>query len=84
MRGIIILVALVIILALVGWITFSHGPGDRTGIQLETGKIRQDTKEVMQSGAELLHKAGDKVSKEADKACGATQETTTTTTTETK
>jgi hypothetical protein len=84
MRGIIIIVALVIILALVGWVTFSRGPGDRAGIQIETGKIREDTKDAMRSGAELLHKAGDKVSQQADKANGATQQTTTTTTTETK
>ncbi len=66
MRALIVIVALILILALVGWITFSKGP-DRASIDLETGKIRQDTQHAMQSGAELLHKAGDKMATEANR-----------------
>jgi hypothetical protein len=63
MRALLVIVALIVICALVGWISFSDGPG-RTSINLETNEIREDTNQVMRSGAELLHKAGDKV--EAD------------------
>ena len=66
MRGILLLAAVVLILAFVGWITFSKGP-DRASINIESDRIRQDTKEVMESGANLLHKAGDKVEAEASK-----------------
>lgn len=66
MRAVLILLALVIICALVGWISFSNGP-DRTSINIETNEIRHDTKQVMQSGADLLHKAGDKVEQEANR-----------------
>lgn len=65
MRALIVIVAIVFILALVGWISFSKGP-DTASIDLETGKIRQDTRNAMQSGAEVLHKAGDKMATEAD------------------
>ena len=51
------------VLALVGWISFSKGP-DRTSINIESDKIRQDTKQVMESGAQMLHKAGDEVEAE--------------------
>jgi hypothetical protein len=58
MRVLLLLIAVVAILALVGWITFSNEPG-RTSVNLETQEIREDTKGVMKSGSEMLHKAGD-------------------------
>jgi hypothetical protein len=66
MRAVIVILALVVLCALVGWISFSNDP-DRKSINLETDEIRQDTKEVMRSGAELLHKAGDKVEAETNR-----------------
>lgn len=66
MRALIVIVALGLILALVGWISFSKGP-DRASVNLETGEIRQDTQRAMQSGAELLHKAGDKIESEMNR-----------------
>ena len=67
MRALLIVVALVLIFALVGWISFNKGP-DRASINIESDKIRTDTKDVMDSGAHLLHKAGDKVESEANRA----------------
>jgi hypothetical protein len=64
MRVLILLVAIVLVLAVAGWISFSKGP-DRTSINIESGKIRQDTKQVMESGAQVLHKAGNEVEAEA-------------------
>jgi len=66
MRAIILLVVIVLVLALIGWISFSKGP-DRSSINIESGRIRQDTKEVMESGAQMLHKAGDKVETEPNR-----------------
>lgn len=57
MRTIIVLAAAVLILALVGWVTFSFGPG-RSSINLETDKVKQDTHDAMESGTELLDDAG--------------------------
>jgi hypothetical protein len=66
MRALILLVAIVLILALVGWITFSKGP-DRASVNIESDRIRHDTKQVLDSGGQLLHKAGDKVQAEANR-----------------
>jgi hypothetical protein len=84
MRALLIIIAAaILIFALIGWISFSTGPDDRSSVNLETGKIRQDTQHAMKSGAELLHKAGDSVEREANKPTDVptTRETTTTTTT---
>ena len=66
MRALLVLAAIVLVLALVKWISFSKGP-DRASINIESERIRQDTKQAMQSGAEMLHKAGDKVEREANR-----------------
>ena len=66
MRALILLAAIVLVLALVGWISFSKGP-DRASVNIESDKIRQDTRQVMESGAQMLHEAGDKVEAEVSR-----------------
>jgi hypothetical protein len=56
MRVLIILVAVVALLALAGWITFSNDPG-RSSINLETQEIREDTSEALHKGSNLLKEA---------------------------
>jgi hypothetical protein len=60
MRVLILVLALVVLFALAGWITFS-GDAGRSSIHLETNEIRQDTGEAMHKGAELLEKAEEEV-----------------------
>jgi hypothetical protein len=60
MRAVLILIAIVLVLSLVGWISFHRAP-DGPSVKIETEHIRQDTKDLVQSGANLLHKAGDEV-----------------------
>jgi hypothetical protein len=60
MRALLFLVAVVLILAFAGWISFSKS-SDRTTINLETQKIQQDTDRALESGSNLLRKAGDAV-----------------------
>jgi len=60
MRALLIIAAIVILFALIGWISFSSGPG-RSSINLETDEIRQDTGEVMHEGSELLRDAEEEV-----------------------
>ncbi|HEX2474146.1 MAG TPA: hypothetical protein VHK01_05345 [Lacipirellulaceae bacterium] len=55
MRVIIFLAIVVALLAFAGWITFSSGP-DRASINVETNEIRQDTQEIVRSGAKVLDK----------------------------
>jgi len=74
MRALILIAAVVLIFALVGWISFSKGP-DRASVNLETGAIRQDTQQAMQKGGELLRKAGDRVEADANRQPDATQRT---------
>jgi hypothetical protein len=57
MRTLIIIAICILLLALVGWITFS-GDGSRSSINLETNEIRDDTQQVIESGADLLRDAG--------------------------
>jgi hypothetical protein len=66
MRALLVVIAVILIFALIGWISFSKGP-DRASINVESGQIREDTKQAMETGAELLHKAGDKIEAEADR-----------------
>jgi hypothetical protein len=63
MRAILVLLAVVLLLAVAGWVSFNQGP-DRSSINLETEKIRSDTNEAVETGAEILHKAGDKLDQE--------------------
>lgn len=63
-RGLIFLAIVVILLALVGWITFGKDDG-RASINLETETIREDTGEMMKSGSELLDDARDEVEPDA-------------------
>jgi hypothetical protein len=58
MRALIFLIAVVLLLALAGWISFSKSPG-RSSINLETQQIKQDTDRALQSGSNLLNEAGD-------------------------
>ena len=65
MRALILLAAIVVVLALIGWISFRKGP-EGPSVTIESERIRQDTKKVMDSGAQMLHKAGDKVEAKAN------------------
>jgi hypothetical protein len=60
MRTILILALAVLLLALVGWVSFHIG-SDRSSINLETGEIKRDTQEAVESGSELLKEASDAV-----------------------
>lgn len=64
MRILLIIVALLVVGSLIGWITFGRD-SNHASINLETNAIRQDTSKVMQSGANLLHRAGDKMEDES-------------------
>jgi hypothetical protein len=60
MRVLIILAAILVLLALVGWITFGND-SERSSINLETEEIRKDAGEMMNKGSELLKEAEDEV-----------------------
>jgi hypothetical protein len=67
MRALLVLIVVIALLAFAGWLTFSSGPG-RTSVNLETNEIREDTKEIVRSGAEILDKAGDELQPSDDTA----------------
>lgn len=58
MRAILILVGVVIVLALIGWVTFSTSP-DRATMNVETETIKQDTSEMVDAGERLVESAED-------------------------
>jgi hypothetical protein len=60
MRAILFLAFVIIVLVLVGWLTFS-ADDSRSSINLETQEIKEDTQKVLDSGATLLEKAGDEL-----------------------
>jgi hypothetical protein len=65
MRVLLIVLALIVVFALVGWITFSDDDG-RASINLETDEIREDTGEVMNKGSELLKDAEQEVAPDGE------------------
>ncbi|HUG91576.1 MAG TPA: hypothetical protein VML55_12110 [Planctomycetaceae bacterium] len=52
MRTVLVIVALVLILGLIGWITF--GTGDRPSMRLETDRVRHDTHEAVERGKDAI------------------------------
>jgi Flp pilus assembly protein TadB len=60
MRALIFLAVVVLILAFAGWISFSKSAG-RSSINIETQQIKQDTDRAVESGSNLLRKAGEAV-----------------------
>jgi hypothetical protein len=63
MRVLLILAAIVIVMAVAGWITFSSDSG-RSSINLETDQIREDTGQMMHNGSEMLRDAEHEVEHE--------------------
>lgn len=63
MRTLLILAAVILIFAIVGWITFSDDSG-RSSINLETTEIREDTGEMMRKSSELLQNAEEELTTE--------------------
>ncbi len=59
MRGILALVVVVMILALVGWISFGNNANEAT-ITIDKQKVKQDVDRIKQSGKDL----GDKLERE--------------------
>jgi hypothetical protein len=62
-RVLLILAAVLLLFAVVGWITFHSEPG-RSSINLETDEIREDTGEMMRSGSELLRDAEEEITED--------------------
>jgi hypothetical protein len=60
MRVLLLLIIVIALLAFAGWLTFSSGPG-RTSVNLETNEIREDTQEIVSSGAKILDRAEDEI-----------------------
>ena len=60
MRALILIAAIILLMALVGWVTFGTAPG-RSSINLETEQIRHDTRQALETGADAIHKAEDAV-----------------------
>lgn len=60
MKALLFLIIVIALLAFAGWLTFSSGPG-RTSVNLETNEIREDTQEIVRSGANIIDRAGDEL-----------------------
>ncbi|SFJ20395.1 hypothetical protein [Planctomicrobium piriforme] len=65
MRGLLILAVIILVMALVGWITFQNN--DRQpAVILNTDKIEADTREIVHEGQEAATKAGQAVQAAVD------------------
>ena len=60
MRGLLIAIAIVLILVVVGWISFSF-TGGAASVTLEKEKIKQDTQEITESVRDFSKKADERV-----------------------
>jgi len=65
MRGILLIILVVLVLAVVGWITFNRDPA-RPGVNIETQKMKDDTKKAVDKGADLLRKAGQSINPDSE------------------
>jgi hypothetical protein len=63
MKALLVIVAIVAVLALIGWITFGTGD-DRASLSIETDKIRQDTREAVEEGGEFIEGARQEIREE--------------------
>ena len=53
MKGFLWLVILILVLVVVGWITFTW-TGDRASVHVETDKIERDTRVFVEGGKEMI------------------------------
>ncbi|HJQ78658.1 MAG TPA: hypothetical protein VJ828_01820 [Lacipirellulaceae bacterium] len=60
MKALLVLIIVIALLAFAGWLTFSSGPG-RTSVNVETNEIREDTQEIVRSGAKIIDRAGEEL-----------------------
>ncbi|WP_437206930.1 hypothetical protein [Planctomicrobium sp. SH664] len=71
MRGVIILIAIVVIMVLAGWLTFYSSRG-QVGVSVETEKIQKDTQILLEKGEQ----AADRASQKIDEAIHTPREST--------
>lgn len=65
MKLILAIVAVVLILFAVGWITVSKSPtGEATTITIETGKMKAGAHETIEKGEKVIDDAREKIKKE--------------------
>jgi hypothetical protein len=65
MRLILAIVAIVLVLFAVGWITVSKSPtGESTTITIETGKMKAGAQETMDKGEKAINDARAKIKKD--------------------
>ncbi|WP_164100524.1 hypothetical protein [Candidatus Laterigemmans baculatus] len=60
MRALLVGLALIVLLFVAGWLTFSSGDGDAS-LNVETETIRQDTTELTEGAEQLVDGVRDKV-----------------------
>jgi hypothetical protein len=60
MRFVLLLVLILVVCSLIGWISFSKGPG-HASINIETDQIQTDADRAVESGAQLLKNAGQEI-----------------------
>jgi len=56
MKGVMLLIIVVLVMALIGWITFSASE-DRATFSIESQKIKDDTHKLIDEGRDATHKA---------------------------
>lgn len=63
MKAALIIIALILCAALIGWITFDS-TGDRASVNIETQEIKQDTKKAVKKGKDLIDDAKQEIRKD--------------------
>lgn len=65
MRAVLILAAVVLLMVLLGWITFSR-EGDRPAVTINTDTVQQDTERAVEASREAAAKAAEGAERLAD------------------
>lgn len=58
MRAVAILIAVIILLVLIGWVTFRINGNNQATVTVETGKIKEDTHTILEKGSEAVEETG--------------------------
>ncbi|WP_437223571.1 hypothetical protein SH661x_003269 [Planctomicrobium sp. SH661] len=58
MRALLIVIAIIIVLLLIGWITIQTNGRNQATVTVDTVKMEKDTHEIVEKGSEALEETG--------------------------
>lgn len=67
MRALLILIVIAILLVLVGWVTIRTNGNNQATVTVETQKIKEDTRDVVEKSEKAVEEVGQKIRKSTER-----------------